>query len=161
MFTLEMEKFGDLAKDKVFRITITNDDMETLTNEDFRPYTNLRTIVLENNTRLKKIDLRGNESIRYLCLGTCDNLTEINLDQTGIDNIDLYDLVRLETVELDNKQLLNLKSLLSDNIVKQFLYIEDAIMECFERRIGATDDSDIKTALLKAYEAYFDDDTEV
>lgn len=151
-----MEKFGDFDKDKVFRITLTNDDMEVLTNEDLRSYRNLRTLIIENNPNLKKIDLRGNESIRYICLGTCDSLKEINMDQTNIDNIDLYDLVSLKSVELDDKQLINLKSLLSDNITKQFLYIEDAILECFERRINAMDDSEYKNVLTKAYEEYME-----
>lgn len=156
MFTLEIEKFGAFDPDNVFRITITNDDVEVLTHQDFRAYPNLRTLIIENNANLKTIDLRGNESIRYICLGTCDNLTELNLDQTGIDNIDLYDLVALQTVELDNRQLLNLKNLLSDNITKQFLYIEDAITDGFERRISATEEAALKSALLEAYEAYLD-----
>jgi hypothetical protein len=156
MFTLEIEKYADFNHDNVFRITIANDDMEVLSHEDFRAYTNLKTIVLENNTNLKKIDLRGNTSIRYICLGSCDKLTQINLDQTNINKIDLYDLIALESVELDNKQLLNLKNLLSDNITKQFLYIEDAITDSFERRINATQDPATKTELLQAYEAYLE-----
>jgi len=154
MFTLEIKAFADFDKENVFRINITNDDLEVLTNEDLRAYTNLRSLLLENNRNLKKIDLRGNTSLRYICLGTCDNLTELNIDRTNIDNIDLYDLVALESAELDDRQLLNLKNLLSENITKQFLSIEDAILACFERRIATTDDSGQKRALTEAYEAY-------
>lgn len=156
MTTLEMKKFGDFNKDDVFRISIVTDDLEILTNEDLRSYKNLTSIVLENNQNLKKIDLRGNESIKYLCLGTCDNLVEINIDQTNINDIDLYDLVSLQSIELGNTQLLNLKDLISENITKQFLYIEDAILESFDRRIKATDDGDEKNSLLKAYEEYLE-----
>lgn len=156
MITLEIKEFADFDKEKVFRINITNDDLEVLTNDDLSAYTNLTSLLLENNRNLKKIDLRGNTSIKYLCLGTCDQLTELVLDQTNIDNIDLYDLVSLETVELDDKQLLNLKEMLSDNITKQFLYIEDAILECFEQRIAATEDAAHKEALLKAYDSYLE-----
>ncbi len=155
MTTLEMKKFGDFNKDDVFRISIVTDNLEILTNEDLRSYKNLTSIVLENNQNLKKIDLRGNESIKYLCLGTCDNLVEINLDQTNINDIDLYDLVSLESIELGNAQLLNLKNLISENITKQFLYIEDAILESFDRRIKATD-GDEKSSLIKAYEEYLE-----
>ena len=156
MITLEMKQFADFDKANVFRINITNDDLEVLTNEDLRSYTNLTSLLLENNRNLRKIDLRGNASIKYICLGTCDNLTELYLDRTNIDNIDLYDLVGLETVEMDDKQLLNLKALLSENITKQFLYIEDAILESFERRIEATEDEAHKAALLQAYESYLE-----
>lgn len=156
MITLEIEKFGEFDKDNVFRISITSDNLEILTNEDLRSYRNVKSIMLENNQNLKKIDLRGNTSIQYLCLGTCDNLTEINFDQTNIANMDLYDLVSLETIELDDKQLLNLKRILSDNITKQFLYIEDAILESFERRIAATENDERKVALQKAYTGYLD-----
>ncbi|HQS65709.1 MAG TPA: hypothetical protein PLM93_00800 [Sulfuricurvum sp.] len=156
MTTLEMKKFGDFNKDDVFRISIVTDDLEILTNEDLRSYKNLTSIVLENNQNLKKIDLRGNESIKYLCLGTCDNLTEINIDQTNINNIDLYDLVSLQSIEMGNTQLLNLKNLISENITKQFLYIEDAILESFDRRIKATDEGDEKNSLIKAYEEYLE-----
>lgn len=151
-----MKAFGDFNKDDVFRIAIINDDLEILTNENLRSYKNLTSLSIENNQNLKKIDLRGNESLRYICLGTCDRLTEVNFDQTNIDNMDLYDLVSLESAELDDRQLLKLKSLLSDNITKQFLYIEDAILECFEKRIAATDDPEHKDALIKAYEAYLE-----
>lgn len=156
MTTLEMKKFGDFNKDDVFRISIVTDDLEILTNEDLRSYKNLTSIVLENNQNLKKIDLRGNESIKYLCLGTCDNLTEINIDQTNINDIDLYDLVSLQSIEMGNAQLLNLKNLISENITKQFLYIEDAILESFDRRIKATDEGDEKNSLIKAYEEYLE-----
>jgi len=156
MITLEMKEFADFDKAKVFRINITNDDLETLTNEDLRGYTDLTSLLLENNRNLKKIDLSGNTSIKYICLGTCDNLTELNLNDTNIDNIDLYDLVSLESVELDDRQLLNLKNLLSENITKQFLYIEDAILECFEQRIVAAEDGERKEALLNAYEEYLE-----
>lgn len=156
MLTLEIEKFADFAKENVFRLSIVNDDLEVLTNEDLKSYTNLRSIMLENNRNLKTIDLRGNESIRYICLGTCDHLTEIYLDQTNIQNLDLYDLVSLESIEMDYKQLLNLKNILSENITKQFLYIEDAILECFERKINEETDSDLKDALVTAYEEYLD-----
>lgn len=156
MTTLEMKKFGDFNKDDVFRISIVTDDLEILTNEDLRSYKNLTSIVLENNQNLKKIDLRGNESIKYLCLGTCDNLTEINIDQTNINDIDLYDLVSLQSIEMGNTQLLNLKNLISENITKQFLYIEDAILESFDRRIKTTDDPDEKNSLIKAYEEYLE-----
>lgn len=156
MTTLEMKKFGDFNKDDVFRISIVTDDLEILTNEDLRSYKNLTSIVLENNQNLKKIDLRGNESIKYLCLGTCDNLTEINIDQTNINDIDLYDLVSLKSIEMGNAQLLNLKNLISENITKQFLYIEDAILESFDRRIKATDEGDEKNSLIKAYEEYLE-----
>jgi len=156
MFTLEIEKFAEFTKENVFRISIVNDELEILTNEDLKSYTNLRSLMLENNQNLKKIDLRGNDSIKYICLGTCDNLTELHLDQTVIENMDLYDLVSLESVELDNKQFLNLKNILSDNITKQFLYIEDAIVESFERRIKETTDEGLQNTLLKAYEDYLD-----
>jgi len=156
MITLEMKEFADFDKAKVFRINITNDDLETLTNEDLRGYTDLTSLLLENNRNLKKIDLSGNTSIKYICLGTCDNLTELNLNDTNIDNIDLYDLVSLESVELDDRQLLNLKNLLSENITKQFLYIEDAILKCFEQRIVAAEDGERKEALLNAYEEYLE-----
>lgn len=156
MTTLEMKKFGDFNKDDVFRISIVTDDLETLTNEDLRSYKNLTSIVLENNQNLRKIDLRGNESIKYLCLGTCDKLTEINIDQTNINNIDLYDLVSLQSIEMDNKQLINLKNLISENITKQFLYIEDAILESFDRRIKATDDGEDKDVLIEAYTQYLE-----
>lgn len=156
MITLEIEKFGEFNKDDVFRLSITGDDLETLTNEDLRSYRNLKSLFLENNNKLTRIDLRGNESLEYICLGTCDHLTHINLDQTNIAKIDLYDLVALESIEMDDKQLLNLKALLSDNITKQFLYIEDAILECFEQRIGSVREGDIKDKLVQAYEAYLD-----
>lgn len=151
-----MEKFGDFDKDDVFRISIINDDLEVLTNEDLRSYKNLKSLMIENNRNLKKIDLRGNKSINYICLGTCDSLIEINMDQTNISKIDLYDLVSLESVEMDDKQLLDLKNLISDNITKQFLYIEDAILECFDRRINTTDEGEYKNTLLKAYEEYLE-----
>ena len=151
-----MKQFGDFNKDDVFRISIVTDDLEILTNEDLRSYKNLTSIVLENNQNLKKVDLRGNESIKYLCLGTCDKLTEINIDQTNINDIDLYDLVSLQSIEMDNKQLLNLQNLISENITKQFLYIEDAILESFDRRIKTTDDADEKNSLIKAYEEYLE-----
>lgn len=156
MITLEIEKFGEFNKDDVFRLSITGDDLETLSNGDLRSYKNLKSLFLENNNKLTSIDLRGNESIQYLCLGTCDHLTHLNLDQTNIAKIDLYDLVALESIEMDDKQLLNLKALLSDNITKQFLYIEDAILGCFERRIEATQEGEVKNKLIQAYEAYLD-----
>jgi len=156
MITLEMKEFADFDKEKVFRINITNDDLEELTNEDLQGYTHLTSLLLENNRNLKKIDLRGNTSLKYICLGTCDALTELNLDQTNIDNIDLYDLVGLESVELDDKQLLNLKALLSENITKQFLYIEDAILECFERRIAQAADGERQKKLTTAFESYLE-----
>ena len=151
-----MEKFGDFNKDDVFRISIINDDLEVLTNEDLRSYKNLKSLMIENNRNLTKIDLSGNESINYICLGTCDSLIEINMNQTNISKIDLYDLVSLESVEMDDKQLLDLKNIISDNITKQFLYIEDAILECFDRRINATDECEYKNTLLKAYEEYLE-----
>jgi len=156
MFTLEIEKFADFTKENVFRISIVNDDLEVLTNEDLKSYTNLRSIMLENNRNLKKIDLRGNTSLKYICLGTCDNLTELHLDETVIENMDLYDLISLETIELDNKHFLNLKNILSDNITKQFLYIEDAIVESFERKIRETANEELQQTLLKAYEEYLE-----
>lgn len=155
MFTLEIEKYGVFSEDNVFRITITNDDMKTLTHEDFKAYKNLHTIVIENNNRLETVDLRGNSSIKYICLGTCDNLKSINLDQTSINKIDLYDLVAFKSIELDNAQLLNLSALLSENITKQFLYIEDAITESFERRISESEDP-LKSKLLASYEHYLE-----
>lgn len=156
MVTLEIEKYGEFNKDDVFRLSITSDDIAILTNEDLRPYKNLKSIFLENNKNLTRIDLRGNDSLKYICLGTCDNLEEINIDQTQINDLDFYDLVGLKSVELDVKQLLDLKNILSQNITKQFLYIEDAILECFERKIAETDDEALKAALIKAYDEYLD-----
>lgn len=155
MITYEMKVYGDFDKEKVFRITIINDDVETLSHADFAPYTDLHSLILENNKNLRSLDLRGNTSLKYLCLGTCDRLTEIRLDDTGIADIDLYDLVELERVSLDDKQYLNLQAMLSQNITKQFLYIEDAILEGFERRIADAGD-DKKPALAAAYESYLD-----
>lgn len=156
MFTLEIKDYADFNKEDVFRITITNDAMETLTHEDFAAYKNVHSLILENNTNLTTLDLRGNTSIKYLCLGTCDNLKAINLEGSNVHNIDLYDLVSLESVELDTRQLLNLKEILSENITKQFLYIEDAILESFEQRIVAAKDDVEKNMLLKAYENYLE-----
>lgn len=156
MITLEIETFGAFDPDDVFRISIINDDLETLTAEDLRPYGNLRSLMLENNRNLTRVDLRGNTSLRYICLGTCDNLVEVKLDGTNIENLDLYDLVALENVELDYRQLVKLKDLLSENITRQFLYIEDAILACFERKIGALDDGEAKRTLVQAYEAYLE-----
>lgn len=158
MITLEIEKFGAFNQDDVFRISIINDDLEELTDEDLRPYKHVRSLMLENNQNLKKVDLSGNTSLQYICLGTCDNLTEINLDHTNIANLDLYDLVSLENIELSYDQLIRLKELLSENITRQFLYIEDAILECFERRINAMDEGPDRQALLEAYEAYLEDE---
>jgi hypothetical protein len=156
MITLEIEKFAEFDPDDVFRISIINDDLEVLTNEDLRGYKNLRSLMLENNQHLRKVDLSGNPSLKYICFGTCDNLTEINIDGTNIENLDLYDLVALETIELDDRQLLDLHSRLSENITRQFLSIEDAILECFERRIVATQDGPHKEALRNAYESYLE-----
>lgn len=154
MFTLETKAFGDFNKTDVFRINITGDELESLTNDDLKGYTNLTSLLLENNSSLKTIDLRGNTSLKYLCLGTCDNLTELRLDETQIENIDLYDLVSLETIELDDRHLLTLHTMLSENITKQFLNIEDTILESFERRIAAADEGERKTLLINAYETY-------
>lgn len=156
MMTLEIEKFADFNKENVFRLSIVNDDLENLSNEDLKSYTNLRSLMIENNQNLKTIDLRGNSSIKYLCLGTCDNLREIYLDETVIENMDLYDLVSLESIELDTKQFLNLTNILSENITKQFLYLEDAILESFERKIKSTLDEDVQKSLLQAYEEYLE-----
>lgn len=156
MITLEIEKFGEFNKDDVFRLSITGDELDVLTNDHLRSYKNLKSLFIENNKNLTSIDLRGNTSLQYLCLGTCDHLADINLDQTNISKIDLYDLVALESIELDTKQLLELNDLLSDNITKQFLYIEDAILACMERKIAEANDEILKTALIQAYDVYLD-----
>lgn len=155
MFTLETKAFGTFNKADVFRINITGDDLVTLNNSDLEAYTNLNSLLLENNRHLKSLDLRGNRSVKYLCLGTCDHLTEIRLDNSAIETIDLYDLVALETIELDDRHLLDLHAMLSDNITKQFLNIEDTILESFERRIAAAE-GERKSALLDAYESYLE-----
>lgn len=155
MITYEMKVYGDFDKEKIFRMTIVNDDVETLSHTDFAPYANLHSLILENNKNLRSLDLRGNTSLKYLCLGTCDNLTELRLDDTQITTIDLYDLVELQRAVLDDKHYLNLQAMLSENITKQFLYIEDAILESFEQRIADADD-DTKPALVAAYESYLE-----
>lgn len=159
MITFEMEHFGAFSKDDVFRISIINDDLQTLSADDLREYTNLRSLMLENNQNLTTVDLRGNTSLQYICLGTCDHLATINLDGTNIANLDLYDLVALKNIELDYAQLIQLKTLLSENITRQFLCIEDAILECFERKIDALEAGEYKAGLLAAYEDYLDTET--
>ncbi len=156
MVTIEMEQFGAFKEENVFRITLTNEKKEHLTQEDLSKYTNLRSLIVENNPELKTIDLRGNTSLKYVCIGTCDQLSEINLDQTVIDDLDMFDLVSIREIDLDNRQFLNLRNIITQNITLQYLYIEDLILESFEKRIAATENSEEKEALTKAYTAYID-----
>lgn len=156
MVTIEMEEFGEFKEEKVFRITLTNEKKEHLTQDDLSAYTNLRSLIVENNPQLKTIDLRGNKSLKYVCIGTCDQLTRINLDQTVIDDLDMFDLVSINEIDLDNRQFLNLREIITQNITLQYLYIEDLILESFEKRIAATANGDEKEALTRAYASYID-----
>lgn len=156
MVTMEMRSFNGYSASKVFRLTLTNEAFIHFSASDIKEFDHLTALILENNSALHHLDLSGCKQLEYLCVGSCDQLETINLEHTNISTIDIYDLVNIKRIDLDTSQYFRLEEILTDNITKQFFYIEQCILQSFNERINAESESTLKRELTLALENYIE-----